>query len=100
MRDISPILETTKMTTIISPNLRKTSDKINANGDIIDKGGNVLKPNVPDFVPTIAEIQAVQNKPVEEAPKTDKIAEMINAKVAEAVEKIITKKIEEALKNL
>jgi len=87
------------MNTIISPNIKKTSDKIDRDGNIIDRTGNVLKKNEPEFVPTIQEIQAVQTKQ-EEAPKTDKIAEMINAKVSEAIEKIITKKIEEALKNL
>lgn len=45
----------------ISPNLRKETARINPSGDIIDKQGRVLERNVPDYIPTKAEIEASIN---------------------------------------
>lgn len=78
------------MTTLISPNIKKTSERIDTNGNIINPNTKeIIRQTEPDYnIPS--QIQAEPSK------TSSKIDEMISKKI----EQIISKKIEEALKNL
>lgn len=83
---------------VLSPNIRKTSVRINPNGDVIDaKTKQVIEPNVVETVSPEDMKPKVKVEPEEiSTPKTSKIDEMISKKI----EEIINRKITEALENL
>jgi len=80
------------MTTVISPNIHKESDRIDPQGNIINpKTKQVIQSNEPEYIPTQEEI----NKSVAPQP-VSKIDELINKKI----EEIINQKVAEALSKL
>lgn len=85
------------MTTYISNNLKKTSERINTNWDVIDpRTKQVIQKKEPEFVePTpLPEVYAAPKIPI--TTPLSKIDELISKKI----EAIINKKIEEALNKL
>lgn len=91
------------MNVVISPNIKKESVRIDTSGNIINpRTKEVLQSNAPEYVPTMQEINA--NIAKQDAPKTDsmsdKINAMVEAKIAEKIDAIVAKRVEEALKNL
>ena len=82
---------------IISPNIKKTSDRIDPAGNVINaRTKQIITPVELEYVPPVVE-------PKVELPtetKTSKIDEMINNLVEKKVAEIVTRKVEEALKNL
>ena len=85
---------------VISPNLRKTANRINVNGDYIDpKTKQVIAPAEEVFVPTPEQLN--QAKPeAQPEPKSDVLGDKIQQMINEKVNKIIEQKVEEALKKL
>lgn len=79
----------------IDPNLRKTSERIDPNGNIINpRTKEIITPIIEEYVePT-------------EAPKevkhsmSDKINAMVETKIKEKIDAIVAQRVEEALKNL
>lgn len=48
------------MTTVISPNIKRTSERINPNGDVINpKTKQVIAPNTQEYIPTPEEAAIV-----------------------------------------
>lgn len=83
---------------IISPNIKKTSDRIDPAGNIIDKRTKqIIKPVEVESTPPPAPV-APTVAPA--TPASSKIADMVNKKVAEKVEEIVAQKVEEALSKL
>lgn len=69
---------------ILSPNVKKESVRIDTYGNIIDpKTGEILKANVPDYVPTKEEIEAKINMP-KEPPAVLPTAKSISEQIAYA----------------
>lgn len=90
------------MNTFISPNLHRTSDRIDPSGNIIDKRTKqVIIPIKEEYVAPTTPPEAPQaSTPIvnteNDIPTVSKIDEMINRKI----EEIVAKKIEEALSKL
>jgi len=81
------------MNTIISNNLKRTSERIDPAGNIIDaRTKQIIKPIEPEYVPTVVS----QETPPQIPATTSKIDSMISNKI----EEIINRKIEEALSKL
>jgi hypothetical protein len=82
------------MNTIISNNLKRTSERIDPAGNVINaRTKQIIQPVETPYVPPVVETPA----PVAQVEaKTSKIDEMINRKI----EEIVAKKIEEALSKL
>ena len=77
---------------VISPNIVKTSERINAKGEIIDpKSKRVIKPVEVPYTPPVQS---------EDKPKSDVLGDRIQKMIEEKVNKIVEAKIEEVLKNL
>jgi hypothetical protein len=77
---------------VISPNITKTSVRIDGRGNEIDpKTKEVIKPAEVPYVPPVK---------LEEKPKSDVLGDRIQKMIEEKVNKIVEAKIEEALKNL
>ena len=95
---LEAIEETIKMTTIISPNIKKVSERINPSGDVINPATKqIIVPNVIETVnPEDMIPKDVSQETASEPKSTSKIDEMISKKI----EEIINKKIEEALGKL
>lgn len=101
------------MTVTISPNIRKTSARIDINGNILNRQGQIVEPVETPYIPSKEELNKLANAPTEmpsvlptiieeikkETPKS-KIDEMINNLVNKKVEELVARKVEEALKNL
>ena len=89
------------MNVVISPNVKKTSERIDSAGNIINKDGTI-KLKEPEFVPTKEMIESAMNRnPVAtESPKIEGLADKIQKMIEEKVNKIVEQKIEEALKKL
>ena len=84
---------------VISPNIRRTSVRIDPAGNEINpKTKQVINPVEPEYVPP-AVVPTVIEEVKKETPKS-KIDEMINKLVGKKVEEMVAKKVEEALKNL
>ena len=89
------------MNTIISPNLKRTSERIDPAGNVIDiKTKQIIKPVEPEYVPpvqtTTPELPSEKIDKKVETKIGSKIDEMINKKI----EELVAKKIEEALSKL
>jgi len=86
------------MTTIISPNIKKVSERIDTSGNVIDpRTKQVVIPNVVEVInPEDMIPKVVSQETIPEVKSTSKIDEMISKKI----EEIINKKIEEALGKL
>ena len=85
---------------VISPNLKKRSDAINANGDYINpRTKQVVAPAEEVFVPTPEQLNQAKLE-VKPEVKSDSLSDKIQKMIEEKVNKIVEKKIEEALKNL
>lgn len=86
----------------ISPNLKKTSDRIDTSGNIIDKNSKqIISANTPEYVPTPEEIQ--KTTPVTEKPvdsMSEKINKMVEAKLASKIDEIVDKKVADILSKL
>ncbi len=81
------------MNTIISNNLKRTSERIDPAGNVINaRTKEIIQPVESVYVPPVVETPAV----AQVEAKTSKIDEMINRKI----EEIVAKKIEEALSKL
>ena len=84
------------MTTVISPNIQKTSVRIDTAGNVIDaRSKQVITPVETEYVPPV-EVAPVAPVVAPVAPAESKIDSMISKKI----EEIVNRKIEEALKNL
>ena len=81
--------------TFISPNIRKVSERINPNGDVINaRTKQIIKPVEQEFMPP----STVQMPEIPIANKVgSKIDEMINNLVEKKVEEIVAKKVSEVL---
>lgn len=97
------------MNVIISPNIKRQSDRINPNGEVIDpRTRQVIKHSVPEYVPTAEDIRVLEEKsaqsavqsPVEkENPLADMIRTQVQNAVKEAIKDIdISKMVAEAIK--
>lgn len=86
------------MNTIISPNLKRTSERIDPTGNVINaKTKEIIKPIEPEYIPPNIPVEAPQAPtPIVNDKVGSKIDEMINKKI----EEIVAKKIEEALSKL
>lgn len=89
----------------ISPNLKKTSVRIDPMGNIINpETKEIIKPIEPEFVPPKQEstqesiLQGSIQESINRSPNkiSSRIDEMINKKI----EEMVAKKIDDALKNL
>lgn len=81
------------MNVVISPNIIKTKQRINMNGDVIDpKTKQVIQSKEAPYVPPTD----ASSSTTKADALGDRISQIINEKVA----KIVEQKIEEALKNL
>lgn len=89
------------MNTIISPNIKKESERIDPAGNIINpKTKQIIKALEPEFIPPIVQpSQEVITTPMENKVGS-KIDEMINNLVEKKVAEIVTRKVEEALSKL
>ena len=86
------------MTTIISPNIKKISERIDPAGNIINaRTKEIIKPVEPEYVPPGVSQGTPMANPY---PPKLKIDNMINNLVEKKVAEIVTRKVEEALKNL
>jgi len=86
------------MNTIISPNIKKTSERIDPDGNVINpRTKQIIETAEPEFTPSTP-IENIQPNgiPVYSEKKTSKIDDLISQKI----EAIINKKIEEALSKL
>jgi hypothetical protein len=87
------------MTVVISPNIKKTSVRIDPSGNIINpRTKEITQPVEAEYVPPTQPIQPTpipDDSPVKGNPPS-KIDDMISKKI----EEIINKKIEEALSKL
>jgi hypothetical protein len=87
---------------IISPNVKKVSERIDPAGNIINpRTKQVIESVQPEYVEPVGEVTIATPLPhspavTVETPPTSKIDEMINKKI----EEIVAKKIEEALSKL
>ena len=78
---------------VISPNVKRTSDRIDVNGNVLNKQKQIIQPVESEYVPpTVASMPIM---PVEE-PKQSSIEKMIEAKISALVEK----KVEEILSKI
>ena len=86
------------MNTIISPNLKRTSERIDPAGNIINaRTKEIIKPVEPVYVPPETPVEAPQAPtPIVNEKVGSKIDDMINRKI----EELVAKKIEEALSKL
>ena len=86
------------MNTIISPNLKRTSERIDPAGNVINaRTKEIIKPIETEYVPPVAPVEAPQ------APTpivNDKVGSKIDELISSKIEAIISKKIEEALNKL
>ncbi len=56
----------------ISPNVKRTKELIDMNGNVIDPSTKrIIQPNVPDYIPTKEEIERVINLPKEPATRPE-----------------------------
>lgn len=84
------------MTTVISPNLIHTRDRIDPSGNIINpKTKQIIQPVQEEYVPP-------ENPTIPETAQApvSKIDEMINKLVESKIEEMVAKKVEEALSKL
>lgn len=96
------------MNTIISSNLKRTSERIDPGGNIINaKTKQIINPVEPEYVPPVATPEALQAPtPIVNTPSNpiSKMDEMINKLVEKKIEEIVAqkvaKKVEEALSKL
>lgn len=91
------------MNTFISPNIKKTSEMINPNGDVIDKKTRqVIEPNIEDVIPVSAtETPSVESKmPPTSNGIADKIESMVQAKLNARIEEMVEKKVADILSNM
>ena len=80
---------------IISPNIRKTSERIDPSGNIINpRTKQVIQHAEPEYAPPVVETVIEEVK--KETPKS-KIDDIINNLVNKKVEELVAKKVEEAL---
>lgn len=95
------------MNVILGGNIKKESARIDINGNILNKQGQVVELAEVPYKPTPDELAKMANAPTEmlvdeikkESPKS-KIDELINSLVSKKIEEIIAKKVEEALSKL
>ena len=86
----------------ISPNIKKTSDRIDTSGNIINKDTKeIIVPNTPEVID-----QPVVNTPPEapQAPQasslSEKVESMVQAKIASKIDEIVDRKVAEILSKL
>ena len=92
-------IEETIMNTVISHNLKRTSVRINPQGDIIDaRTKQVIQPSEPEYVPPVVETQ--EQPPVQTQGMEIKVGSKIDDMINKKIEELVAKKVEEALKNL
>lgn len=85
------------MNTIISPNIKKTSERIDPDGNVINpRTKQIVETVEPEYTAPVIENIQPNGIPVYTENKTSKIDDMISKKI----EQIINKKIEEALNKL
>jgi len=99
------------MPVIISPNIKRVSERIDTSGNIINaRTKEIIKPNTietvspEDMKPKVSQ-ETIDTSGTDSIPpfikkSTSKIDEMINNLVAKKVEEMVAQKVEEALKNL
>jgi hypothetical protein len=85
---------------VISGNIKRTSERIDPSGNVINpRTRQIIKPVEPEYIPPAQPIPENLIPSFQEV-KTSKIDEMINNLVEKKVAEIVTRKVEEALKNL
>jgi hypothetical protein len=99
VREIGAKPETIMGNVIVSPNIKKQSDRIDPAGNIINpKTRQVIQPVEPEYVPPAVPITAEVKK---ETPNmSEKINKMVEAKIAEKIDAIVEQRVADALKNL
>lgn len=81
---------------VLSPNIKKTSDRIDLNGNVINKRTKAVIEKVEEeYIPPVT-----TENPLVETRSTSKIDNLINKKVEAKIEEIINRKVEEALSKL
>lgn len=83
------------MSVTISPNIKKTSARIDINGNVLNNQGQIVEPLEVQYVPTKEELAKFANAPTEPVKTESKIESDLSAKINSKIEEIINKKIEE-----
>lgn len=94
-----PTLET--MNVVISPNLKKTSDKIDNHGNIRHRDGSE-EPIDPQYIPTPEEIQSSLKKvaPASSPQEALKAPEKPESPLAGLIKAQVNQAVQEAIKNI
>jgi len=78
---------------ILSPNIKKESVRIDSQGNVIDpKTKQIIKPNVPDYIPTKEEIEGLAKK--QTVPQETKTNLSITEQIAEAEKRLADLKLQ------
>ena len=87
---------------IISPNIKREKDFININGDFIDqRTKQVIEKKEEDYIPTVEKTEEPKTEIKSEAKKdTGKLDLIIENKIKEKIDDIISKRIEKILEDL
>jgi len=97
------------MTVIISPNIKKVSERIDQYGNVINpRNKQIIRKNEPDSIPEPtpdAKISPTTNdKPKDDkqvnSSISDKINALVEAKIKEKIDAIVEQRVNEALKNI
>lgn len=89
---------------VISPNVKKTSERIDPSGNVINaRTKEIIKPVEIEYVPPVTVPVEGEIKP-EIAPQSnslsEKIESMVNAKISAKIDEIVDKKVAEILNKL
>ena len=96
------------MNVIISPNIKRESERINPNGEVIDpRTKQVIKHSAPDYVPTAEDFRRLEEKSARSenlsSPSVDKSPEPSQSEsspIAQAVKKQVQAAVAEAMKEI
>lgn len=87
------------MNTIISSNLKRTSERIDPAGNVINpRTKQIVKPIEAEYVPPVVTPEVKQETPMN--TMSEKINKMVEEKVKEKIDAIVEQRVAEALKNL
>lgn len=84
---------------VISPNIKRQSERIDPAGNIINsKTKEVIKPIEPEYIAPVVEPKVEVKQ--ETNSMSEKINKMVEAKIAEKIDAIVAQRVEEALSKL
>jgi len=84
---------------VISPNIKKVSERIDPDGNIINaRTKEVIKKVEPEYVPPTPPLVDIPETP--NIPEVNKVGSKIDEMINRKIEELVAKKIEEALSKL